>query len=42
MYGNEKKKEGLQRIILFVEIFAFVKRFNFLSFTKVCKLLNET
>ena len=45
MFRDENKKtktKGLQRMILFVEIFANVKRFDFEIFIKWCKLLNET
>ena len=36
------EKIGLQEMILFVEIFAYVKRLGVKNFNKASKLLNET
>ena len=41
MYRDEKT-QGLHRSILFVELFANVKRFGFQTFIRAYKLLNET
>ena len=40
MYRDEKTY--FQRMILFVEILAYVKRFGVKTFNKASKLLNET
>ena len=41
MYRNEKT-QSLQKMILFIEIFANVKCVSFFTFIRACKLLNET
>ena len=38
---RDEKTQGLKRMIEFVEIFANIKRFAFLTFIKACKLLNK-
>ena len=38
---NDEKTQDLQRMILFVEISANVKRFGFYTFVRACKRLNE-
>ena len=37
----KKKTQSLQKMILFVEIFANVKRFGFKTFIGTCKSFNE-
>ena len=39
--NGDGKTQGFQKMILFVEIFAKVKHFGFLTFSKAYKLLNE-
>ena len=39
---RDEKTPGFQRMILFVEIFANVKRFRFETFIRAGKILNDT
>ena len=40
--NGDQKTQGLQRMLLFIELLAFVKHFPFYTFVRACNLLNET
>ena len=41
MHCNKKKTQGFQRMVLFIKLFAYIKRFGFWTFARLHELSNE-